>query len=74
MKSLRKGISQMIPEPYLNCLSGEDLEVMVCGRPKVDVELLKKHTKYSGSLNESSQRVIMAIKLRLCSFGTFYER
>jgi len=48
----------MIPEPYLNCLSGEDLEVMVCGRPKVDVELLKKHTKYSGSLNESSQRIV----------------
>lgn len=28
---------------------------MVCGVPKVDVELLKKHTKYAGNLKEDSQ-------------------
>jgi len=25
---------------------------MVCGRPKVDVDLLRKHTKYAGGLHE----------------------
>ena len=31
----------------------------VCGRPKVNVDLLKKHTKYSGGLNEDSKRIKM---------------
>ena len=31
--------------------------MIICGRPKVDVDLLKKHTKYSGGLNEESRRI-----------------
>lgn len=58
VKCIRKGISQLVPEPFLNYLSGSDLEVLVCGRPRVDVDLLKKHTKYSGGLTETSPRVI----------------
>jgi other hect domain ubiquitin protein ligase E3 len=27
---------------------------MICGVPKVDVELLRKHTKYTGGLNEET--------------------
>lgn len=45
---MRKGLATLIPEPLLNCFSGEDIEIYVCGRPKVDVLLLKRHTKYSG--------------------------
>jgi len=44
----------MIPESYLNHLSGEELKILVCGVPKVDVELLRKHTKYAGGLSEES--------------------
>ena len=47
----------MIPSSYLNYISGEELKMMVCGIPKVDVELLKKHTKYAGNLSEDSQRI-----------------
>ena len=49
---MRKGLTEMIPEAYLNHLSGEELKIMVCGIPKVDVELLRKHTKYAGDMNE----------------------
>lgn len=27
---------------------------MICGLPKVDVELLRKHTKYAGDFNEET--------------------
>jgi other hect domain ubiquitin protein ligase E3 len=52
IKRIIHGLSQLIPLPYLNLLTGEELRLAVCGRPKVDVDLLKKHTKYSGGLTE----------------------
>lgn len=52
IKRIVQGISQLIPLPYLHCLTGEELKLIICGRPKVDVDLLKKHTKYSAGLNE----------------------
>ena len=52
IKRITQGLTQLIPLSYLHCLSGEELKLAICGRPKVDVELLKKHTKYSGGLNE----------------------
>ncbi len=30
----------------------KDLEIWVCGKSKVDIPLLKRHTRYSGGLNE----------------------
>lgn len=42
----------MMPESYFNILTGDEIKLMVCGRPKVDVELLRKHTKYAGGLSE----------------------
>ena len=52
IKRIVQGISQLIPLPYLHCFTGEELKLIICGRPKVDVDLLKKHTKYSAGLNE----------------------
>lgn len=57
VKRILKGLSDLVPLPYLHCLTGEELKLIICGRPKVDVELLKKHTKYSGGLNEDSRRI-----------------
>ena len=57
VKRILKGLSELVPLPYLHCLTGEELKLIICGRPKVDVELLKKHTKYSGGLNEDSRRI-----------------
>ena len=57
VKRILKGLSDLIPLPYLHCLSGDELKLIICGRPKVDVDLLKKHTKYSGGLNEESRRI-----------------
>ncbi|CAD8078334.1 unnamed protein product [Paramecium sonneborni] len=54
---LIKGLIKIIPSPLLNWVSAEDLELWVCGRPIVDVDLLKRHTRYSGDLNENSDRI-----------------
>lgn len=54
MESIRKGLISIIPAPLLNSCSAKDLEVLVCGKADVDFELLKRHTKYAGGLNESS--------------------
>jgi other hect domain ubiquitin protein ligase E3 len=52
VKRIVQGLSQLVPAAYLHCLTGEELKLIICGRPKVDVDLLKKHTKYSGGLTE----------------------
>jgi hypothetical protein len=57
VKRITQGLSQLIPLPYLHCLTGEELKLIICGRPQVDVDLLKKHTKYSGGLNDDSRRI-----------------
>lgn len=57
VKRIVQGLSQLVPLPYLHTLTGEELKLAICGRPKVDVDLLKKHTKYSGGLTEDSRRI-----------------
>jgi hypothetical protein len=57
IKRIIAGLSNLISVSYLNCLSAEEIKLAVCGRPRVDVELLKKHTKYAGDLNENSPRI-----------------
>lgn len=37
VKRIAQGISELIPLPYLHCLTGEELKLAICGRPKVDV-------------------------------------
>lgn len=52
VKRIVQGLSLLVPAAYLHCLTGEELKLIICGRPRVDVDLLKKHTKYSGGLTD----------------------
>lgn len=56
-QAVKGGLSNIIPTPLLNWISAEDLELWVCGRPTVDIDLLRRHTRYSGELNENSPRI-----------------
>ena len=58
IKALREGLAKVVPIGLLNLITWKQLEEWVCGKPSVDLELLKKHTKYSGGLTETSQRII----------------
>jgi len=35
-------------------ITAKDLELWVCGRAKVDIDLLRRHTRYAGELSENS--------------------
>jgi len=57
MDAIRRGLTNLIPLPFLNTISAKDIEIWVCGRSKVDIDLLKKHTRYSGGLNDDTPRI-----------------
>lgn len=46
IEAMRRGLSQIIPEGLLNLLTWRELETMVCGKPILDVDLLKQNTVY----------------------------
>ena len=58
IKALREGLAKVVPLGLLNLITWKQLEDWVCGKPDVDIKLLKRHTKYSGGLAEDSPRVI----------------
>jgi len=45
----------MIPKSLLNIVTSKDLEIWVCGKNIIDVELLSRHTKYTGEYNEDHE-------------------
>jgi len=46
IEAMRRGLSLIIPEGLLNLLTWRELETMVCGKPILDVELLRQNTVY----------------------------
>lgn len=51
MQAIKNGLNQIIPASLLNSACSSDLEMWVCGRKRVDFDLLKRHTIYSPSLS-----------------------
>ena len=53
VQSIRNGLEQVIPSGLLKLLSWNELEMLVCGKPILDIELLKDNTQYNGcSIND----------------------
>ena len=48
IQAIKNGLEQVIPIGLLKLLSWNELEMLVCGKPILDVELLKENTLYSG--------------------------
>jgi hypothetical protein len=57
IRAMRAGLCEIIPEAALRALTWRDLEWCVCGRPTIDVALLKRHTEYGTGLAETSPHV-----------------
>lgn len=61
---IRRGIAKIIPEALLNMATYNELETWVCGKSTVDIDLLKRHTRYgsgdksSAAFSEESQLII----------------
>jgi len=47
-EALRKGLSIVVPEGLLNLLTWRELETLVCGKPILDIDLLRSNTVYRG--------------------------
>ena len=48
IQSIRTGLEQVIPSGLLKLISWNELEMLVCGKPILDIELLKDNTQYNG--------------------------
>ena len=48
IQAIRNGLEQVIPFGLLKLLSWNELEMLVCGKPILDIELLKENTQYNG--------------------------
>ncbi|KAL3666670.1 hypothetical protein V7S43_008299 [Phytophthora oleae] len=46
-QAIFRGLAKVVPAKLLACFSGFELELMVCGSPEVNVDLLEKCTEYS---------------------------
>eukprot|EP01117_Protostelium_nocturnum_P005083 TRINITY_DN1838_c1_g1_i6.p1 TRINITY_DN1838_c1_g1~~TRINITY_DN1838_c1_g1_i6.p1 ORF type:complete len:4362 (-),score=1676.63 TRINITY_DN1838_c1_g1_i6:38-13123(-) len=52
-KAILAGLSDLIPSPLLSLCTWQDLEWKVCGKPFVDINLLKRHTTCSGVASDA---------------------
>ncbi|CAF1195788.1 unnamed protein product, partial [Didymodactylos carnosus] len=43
---IRQGLYSVVPWPMLTLLTASELEELICGKPVIDVELLKQQTEY----------------------------
>ena len=48
------GFFDVIPEPLLTVFDFQELELLMCGLPQIDLEDWKEHTEYSGDYENAS--------------------
>lgn len=56
-KTIRKGISAVIPIDLLNLFSWKQVETLVCGSGDIKIEVLKANTEYTNGTNESDPHI-----------------
>ena len=58
IKYLLEGFYSIIKKDIIQVLTWIQLEELICGKVKLDIEMLKKHTKYEG-FNEKSPTILL---------------
>jgi E3 ubiquitin-protein ligase NEDD4 len=53
LSELLLGFFEVIPEPLLTIFDFQELEILMCGLPEIDMENWKEHTEYSGEFDET---------------------
>ena len=48
LEAIKRGLSTVVPLKMLSLMTWRELEVHVCGRPIMDLALLKANTTYQG--------------------------
>jgi other hect domain ubiquitin protein ligase E3 len=57
LQLVRRGMCALVPEQLLLLFGSAHLEQRVCGRPFVDVALLRRHTEYAPGVKESDAHI-----------------
>jgi hypothetical protein len=47
-EAIRRGLVSVVPQRSLQLFTGVELEILVCGNSRIEVEQLKKHATYQG--------------------------
>ena len=47
-RAMRAGLEQVVPLTYLSLFKPFEIEMLVCGDPELDVEVLRRHTVFRG--------------------------
>lgn len=55
-EAIRRGIANIMPESLMNTVTYNELQVWVCGKPVIDVELLKKVCVYNSVGADSGEK------------------
>jgi len=54
---VRRGLADFVPLSLLNMFTWRDLQWRVCGRPQIDLKLLKRHTEYAEGLSPTAPHI-----------------
>ena len=46
--AIHRGLTSIVPQRALQLFTGVELEILICGDSKIEVEQLKKHATYQG--------------------------
>jgi hypothetical protein len=57
MAEIRRGLADFVPLSLLSMFTWQDLQWRVCGRPQIDLKLLKRHTEYAEGLTPTTPHI-----------------
>eukprot|EP01083_Nonionella_stella_P254505 874454_1 len=57
IESIRRGIDKIVPIDALNVMNWRELEILICGKKEININLLRRHTNYSSGLSASNPHI-----------------
>jgi hypothetical protein len=59
VENMRKGMATIIPIQLLSLFTWQELELNVCGKNKIDMQLLRENTRYQSGFSDEDEHVQM---------------
>lgn len=59
VESMRKGMATIIPIQLLSLFTWQELELNVCGKNKIDIQLLRENTRFQYGFSDEDEHVQM---------------
>lgn len=56
-EAIRRGLATVVPHQVLSLLTWEELELLICGTPKMDIELFKRNTTYGSGVAATDNHI-----------------